>query len=197
MGRDQRRAGGAGLPRARAAGAREARATGTFPAWAYALWSPYFAIAKVVRSVIVARSREPAADEVATGIFVGRIPEGASVPPGVTLVIDLCAEFAAAPSASNGTSYLAIPTLNGCAPHDADARAAVELAREHRAVLVHCAAGHGRSATIAAMIALDRGLFVDGDAAIRAFRAVRRSVSPTSEQRALIARSGDVARSAP
>ncbi len=170
------------------------RATGTFPAWAYVVWSPYLAIAKVVRDVIVANSREAAADEVATGIYVGRIPEDGAVPPGVTLVIDLCAEFAAARLASAATAYLAIPTLDGCAPHDADAQAAVELARQHSVVLVHCAAGHGRSATIAVLIALDRGLFADGDAAIRAFQRVRSGVSPTSEQRALIARSADITR---
>jgi protein-tyrosine phosphatase len=164
------------------------RANGTFPRWARAIWLPYFAIAALVLACIRLRTREAAADQVAAGIYVGRIPPKGLVPPGVTLVIDLCAEFAAARRPADATAYLAIPTLDGCAPHPADATAAVLLARKHPNVLVHCAAGHGRSATIAVLIALDRGLFIDGDDAIRAFQHVRRSVAPTSAQRALIAR---------
>lgn len=163
------------------------RAAGTFPLWARAIWLPYFAIAALVVAYIRVRTVESAADEVATGIFVGRVPPKGDVPPGVTLVIDLCAEFAAARRSADTTAYLAIPTLDGCAPHAADASAAILLARQHPKVLVHCAAGHGRSATVAVLIALDRGLFVDGDDAIRAFQCVRRGVAPTSEQRALIA----------
>lgn len=164
------------------------RATGTFPLWARAVWLPYFALAALVLAFIRMRGRESAADEVATGIYVGGLPPKGNVPPGVTLTIDLCAEFAAARQPASNTAYLAIPTLDGCAPHSADATAAIQLARQHPKVLVHCAAGHGRSATIAALIALDRGLFADGEEAIRAFQRARRGIAPTSEQRALIAR---------
>ncbi len=159
----------------------KARTNGILPWWARVLWFPYFALVSAVCGALRLRTQS-AAHEVAPGIFVGRLPSN-GVPAGVTLVIDLCAEFS---NVTRDTAYLTIPTLDGCAADPDDVKSAIAVARQYKSVLVHCAAGHGRSATIAALIAVDRGLFASGDQAILAFQQLRPGIAPTPDQRLLL-----------
>jgi protein-tyrosine phosphatase len=80
------------------------------------------------------------------------------LPRDIELVIDLCAEMPAASGVTDQRAYLAIPTLDARAPTPAQIAAAVDrvVATEGPA-FIHCAFGHGRSATVAAAVLVRRG----------------------------------------
>lgn len=127
-------------------------------------------------------------NEVAPGVFLGRrLTDARELPPGTRLVLDLTAEFQASPGVRERCEYRTLPTLDTLAPPLEDARALVEEAARHAGpVYVHCAAGHGRSAAIAAAIVLARGLAPDARAAIAMLRRARPKVWLHPSQRALV-----------
>jgi protein-tyrosine phosphatase len=143
------------MPAPRALGKR---ADGTLAWWAWLAWAPLFAYMRLLHEGARTLTDESVADEVAPGIWVGRRPRAHELPPGIALVVDLCAELPEAPGVTEGRAYLAIPTLDAMAPP------AREIARAVDAVLgasgpafIHCAFGHGRSATVAAAVLVRRG----------------------------------------
>ena len=71
-------------------------------------------------------------------------------------------------------------------------RALVEVARFDGPIYVHCAAGHGRSATLAAAVLVERGSAPDMLAAERMMKGARPTVRLSSEQRRLARRLKDV-----
>jgi hypothetical protein len=90
-------------------------------------------------------------DEVAPGLFVGRWPGRPPLPPGTEIVVDMTAELPA-PSWLVGTcEYVSLPTLDTTAPDRARfAEVARRVAESPVPAYLHCALGHGRSATMAA-----------------------------------------------
>ena len=71
------------------------RPDGTLPFWAWLAWGPWRAFVYMWIAHEGARriTSEPVGNEVAPGIWVGRRPRPGELPPGVTIVVDLCAEF--------------------------------------------------------------------------------------------------------
>ncbi|MBX3166381.1 MAG: dual specificity protein phosphatase family protein [Candidatus Eremiobacteraeota bacterium] len=93
--------------------------------------------------------------EVAPGLYLGRRLGGRAARRAVAelelaAVLDLTAEFAE-PVAFRRLDYLNLPLLDKTAPTAAQLQAGVDFLKEHhgmgRPVYVHCALGHGRSAT--------------------------------------------------
>jgi hypothetical protein len=137
-------------------------------------------------------------DEIVPGLYLGRRPLRGDTEredrAAIDGLVDLCVEFP--PSAPvygvAADDYLSIPALDGTAPSLDDLKHAVAWLEEKlaagRKVLVHCAAGHGRSATIVACLLIARGLAVDADSAERLMKAVRPLVSLNRSQRAQVAR---------
>jgi hypothetical protein len=129
------------------------------------------------------RGSEPVWNEVAPGIFVGRRAGKGELPPGDPLVVDLTCEL----FAERGGAYRCLPTLDGCAPEAAGFRALVaELAAHEGPIFIHCAAGHGRSATVAAGVMLARKLVATVDEAEAAMQAKRPRIKLGRLQRALL-----------
>lgn len=96
------------------------------------------------------RRSEPAWNEVAPGIFVGRMSSPRELPPGSPWVIDLTCELLP-PRRLRGERYRCLPTLDGTAPDRDPFWALVhEVVALEAPLFIHCAAGHGRSATLAA-----------------------------------------------
>jgi len=132
-------------------------------------------------------------DEVAPGLLLGRRPLSADRTPA-DCVVDLCVEFPPSGPVVGvpDDDYLSLPALDGTAPALADLQHAVgwiqqRLARGRR-VLVHCAAGHGRSATVMACVLIARGLAADADSAERLMQSARPLVSLNRTQRWIVAR---------
>ena len=132
---------------------------------------------------------EPCSNEVAPGIWVGRRPFPTDLPTGTSLVIDLTAEFPVAAGVRERAEVVLAPALDARAPSPDRLRSAVErIVAADGPVYVHCAAGHGRSATVAAAAIIARGLAADVDGAQRLMKAARPGVHLHGVQRAAVRR---------
>jgi protein-tyrosine phosphatase len=165
------------------------RGDGRLAWWAVILLFPYLLLAWTVWHLQRLLSRKPCCHEVAPGVWLGRRPLRRDLPAGVVLVVDLTAEFFAARGVRSGREYLALPTLDGTAPDEARFRAVLARLAEHPGpVYLHCAAGYGRSALLAAALLLARGLATDARQAEARLREVRPGVRLKPPQRRLLRR---------
>ncbi len=162
------------------------RSDGTFNPVPLLLLVPYFALWWLAWQVR-RRRREPCWAEIVPGLFLGRLAAVEELPPGAEMVVDLTCELAE-PAPIRRMSYRCLPTLDGGAP---ERRRFLALAREVAAfpkpVFIHCAAGHGRSATLAAAVLLARGTVPDVAAAEALLKSRRPGVGFSRAQRRLLA----------
>jgi hypothetical protein len=135
-------------------------------------------------------SREKAISLVAPRFYIGRLPfprEYARLNGlGITAILNLCAEFPPLSSKQSGLIVAHVPILDGTAPVERQFLAALELLAkwyaEGQVILIHCAQGHGRSATIAAALLCRLGQAADADKALAMIRTVRPGARPSRGQ---------------
>jgi protein-tyrosine phosphatase len=172
---------------ARAPRAFGKRLDGTRAWWAWLAWAPLFGYARLMHELARSLTREPVANEVAAGVWVGRRPRAHELPDGVAIVVDLCAELVESPGVAEGRAYLAIPTLDATSPLPAQIARAVDLMIAAKgAAFIHCAFGHGRSATVAAALLVRRGDATLDDVE-RKMRACRPRIGLNAYQRGALA----------
>jgi hypothetical protein len=163
------------------------RADGTLHPVAWLWGLPFFALQELATVVRRLRRAEPAWNEVAPGLYLGRRCQALELPPGTRWVVDLTAEFAEPRVVREGHTYRALPTLDGCAMDPGPFALLVEELRGTEGpVFVHCAVGHGRSATVLAAVLLARGLARDVDDAEQMMQRARPLVRLGRRQRALL-----------
>ena len=163
------------------------RQDGTLAWWAWLAWAPLFGYMRLLHELARSLTDEPVATEVASGVWVGRRPRAHELPPGIAIVVDLCAELAEAPGVADGRAYLAIPTLDATSPSPADiARAVDAMLAVNGAACIHCAFGHGRSATVAAALLVRRG-DANLDDVERKLTACRPRIGLNADQRGALA----------
>jgi protein-tyrosine phosphatase len=164
------------------------RSDGSIPLLVTGLLFPYLALTWFswrLRCLLDARGWV----EVTPGLFLGRRVNAHELPPDISMVVDFTAEFVEPMSVRTLSRYRCLPTLDGCAPGEASFRALVdEVARESGRVYVHCAVGHGRSATFVVAVLLARGLEQSVDEAEAKLKRLRPGVRLRSSQRALVGR---------
>lgn len=156
------------------------RSDGSLPFLRMLLYAPYLLPTWAIwfcRCWVDARTP---ADLVAPGVWLGRRPFRSEIPPGVKLLLDFTAEFPGCGVPSD-VQYNCFPTLDYTAPRIDDIRKALQQIGD-RAVYIHCAAGHGRSAVCAAVLLIHRGLANNVDEAISQLRVVRPGVKLTRQQ---------------
>jgi hypothetical protein len=171
------------------------------PRWApvcRVLLLPYHALAGPVLYLSSRVSREAMLDPVAPRLYIGRLPfpseRGRLSDVGIGAVLNLCWEFpqGAGIEEAAGLVTAYVPILDGSPPTDGQFREAVDwVAARHeegRAVLIHCAQGHGRSGTITAAALCRLGLAADGAEALARVLAARPGARPSREQREALAR---------
>jgi predicted protein tyrosine phosphatase len=133
---------------------------------------------------------------VAPGLFIGRLPfpsERTRVrDAGVQAVLNLCWEFPRLSQVDRDPrlATIHVPILDAGAPTESQFQTAVEVVTQWRAtgrsVLIHCAQGHGRTATIAAAVLVRLQLAADAGEALSRVRAVRPFAIPSREQKAAL-----------
>lgn len=149
---------------------------------------PFLAVMWTVWRVRARRGRF--GHEIAPGLRLGRRPLGDELPESVTAVVDLTSEFPKSSGVAD-REYLCVPLLDANAPDAATLARIVEwIEARDGEVYVHCAAGNGRSATVAAAVVLARGLAPDAAAAVEFVRRARPSIRPNRAQSAALGEFG-------
>ncbi|WP_437966577.1 dual specificity protein phosphatase family protein [Sorangium sp. So ce260] len=168
---------------------------GTLASWALVLLGPYFLLAWAIWRAERLLRRADCANEVAPGLWVGRRPFAHELPAGVRLVVDLTAELPAAPAIRRHPGYVCVPVLDGTGPELAALRELLRRLRDEDGVYVHCASGHGRSATLATALLLDRGPAARVEEVEAQLRQRRPGIRLSAAQRELLRRAMPQARS--
>ena len=171
------------------------------PGWApiaRVLLLSYHALAGPVLFLSARISGEALLSPLAPGLDLGRLPfpseRGRLSEAGITAVLNLCWEFpdGAGVGQVPGIVAASVPILDGSPPTDPQFREAVDWVSEQhrggRAVLIHCAEGHGRSGTIAAASLCRLGLAADIEDALARVLDARPGARPSREQREALAR---------
>ncbi len=144
-----------------------------------------------------ARGHEKTIEEIRPGLFIGSRLVDRDRPAldehGITVVVDMVAEFPGPPSVrcDPEVRYLAVPVFDGCPPDLGDIRGAADfLARaveNGEGALVHCTFGHGRSATVAAAALIELGDADDPEGALEVLKRLERRIMPSVDQLAALA----------
>jgi hypothetical protein len=150
---------------------------------------PYFIALRISFALMRWFRRRDTPTLVAPGVWVaGRVGLDA-LPPAVTFVVDLVAEYSAPAAVRRLPGYRSLPVLDGGVPPDPGAALGLlrELAAADDEVLVHCDSGRGRAPTFAAALLVARGLAPDTTTALRMIRGRRPVTTPTRADLAFLA----------
>jgi hypothetical protein len=158
--------------------------TGRLAPWAVIVALPVVLLNYAFWVVKTRVQNEAASHEIAPGIFVGRLPLPGELPPGTMTIVDVTSELIAHPQIRIHPGYRVYPMLDdGFVEPEVLEQIVAELLELPGPVLIHCAAGHGRSAALAAALGIARGHFDDPDDAEAKIRDVRPRVRFTRQQR--------------
>jgi protein-tyrosine phosphatase len=145
---------------------------------------PYLAITWLLWQLERTISKESVRDEVIPGLWLGRRCSAEELPESVGLVVDLTAEFPEPADVRTGREYICVPTLDASVPSMEAFQAVVQkIAESPKVVYVHCALGHGRSATVVAAVLMARGFASTVDEAIRMVRERRPGIDINGRQK--------------
>lgn len=156
------------------------------------LFLPYHALSGLALRVQCHFSRAAPFSWVTDSLLLGRVPLRADSQSlsnyGVTSVLDLTAEFGASRHVRE-LQYRNLPILDGLAPSLEQLKACVAWMNEQLSlgpVLVHCALGHGRSATVAAAFLVASQRVSSTSDATRALAGARPRIGLNRDQRAVL-----------
>jgi hypothetical protein len=138
-------------------------------------------------------STKPAFHEILPGLFLGcrLFPSDQLKMANLNIqsVLDLTCEFGEVEFLRGQSAYLCIPLLDTTAPTIADLETGIKFIQSHLpegSVYVHCALGHGRSATFVVAYLLTARISTNPDEAIKFLQSKRSGVKLHSEQMAVI-----------
>jgi len=119
-------------------------------------------------------SKEDCYNEIVPGLYLGRRALLSELPDDVRSVVDLTAEFPAPKHVAETLTYISCPLLDGTGLRkSAFAGLIQETQKLEKGIYLHCAAGHGRSAMVAAALLMayrDAGTLTDAEAILKAKR---------------------------
>lgn len=131
------------------------RPDGRIPFWSYILHWPYMCFNFITFIVFQWLSRETAYNQAARNLFIGRLLISTERQKVTNLkiinVLDLTCEFPEASHFREASRYLCLPVLDTLAPSLSQLQTGVdwlEQSVQTGPTYVHCALGHGRSATV-------------------------------------------------
>jgi protein-tyrosine phosphatase len=162
--------------------------------WAWPIFWPYFVLNALSFRLYRSLIREPAFAEVVPNLHFGRRLTTGEVRRAAIVwqaVLDLACEFPEAAPLRRVAAYRSLPVLDATAPSPAGLQAAVAwltAAFQAGPVYVHCALGHGRSATVVLALLLTTGQVGTVKEGLALLRAKRPGVGLNRAQRALLKR---------
>ena len=152
------------------------------------LFFPYRVLSFLSLALYRIPSKEEAFTSLSDSLVLGRIPfqtdQEVLQALGIESVLDLTAEYAAAPFVRD-LRYRNLALLDGTAPSQSQLETAVSWIKESSrsgAVLVHCALGHGRSATVAAAYLASRNTGLASSEALRRIKLARPGIGLNRDQ---------------
>ena len=168
------------------------RPDGTLPVWSRIIYAPYHGINALSLWSFRRSSRENDFDEIASHIFLGcrlnQSDRAAIERLNIQSVLDLTSEFGEAVPL-RALSYRSCPLLDTSAPNIGElsegAQWILEAAR-CGPVYVHCALGHGRSATFVAAALVQSGIALDAERAVEIVRNKRPHIGLSRAQLAVL-----------
>lgn len=166
------------------------RPDGTLPLPVYLLFWPYLALHTLSMWFWAVIARERAYDQITPNLYLGRrlMPWDPVPEQGFAAVLDLTCEYPERADLRR-CAYLCLPVLDSRAPTVDQLAQGLRFIQEHMRtgpVLVHCALGHGRSATVVAAYLLNAGQAADEITAEKVMKACRPDVHLNSFQRAAV-----------
>ena len=133
--------------------------------------------------------REDKHNHIAANLWLGRRPLHLDeLPDSIRLVVDVTSEFNEVRAFVTEREYRCLPMLDGSICRDGQALAdlCAELVDFDGDIYIHCAMGHGRSASVLAMVLVRKGLASSVPEAVRMMRAQRPRVVLNRAQRRMI-----------
>lgn len=151
------------------------------------LFAPYLLLTRFSFLMYKFTKRHVAVCEVLPGLLLGRRLNGVEAKSFIGLaVLDLASEFTETRAFRTGEHYLSLPVLDATPPTADQFTQAVGWIAEqlpHRTVLVHCALGHGRSASLVIAYLLHSGSVASVRDGLRLVRGLRPGVGLSPPQR--------------
>jgi hypothetical protein len=163
------------------------RADGTRSPLVHAVMLPYIGVAWLIWRAVRRRKRIEPYDRIGPGILVSRRLYPHELPAGLALIVDFSAEFDEPRGVREAAPYLATSVLDGALPRLGEYLELVDrLAMVEGEMLLHCAAGHGRSATVAAGVLLRRGVVGTAEEAVAVLDHARPTADLSEHQREMV-----------
>eukprot|EP00877_Chromochloris_zofingiensis_P003470 jgi/Chrzof1/13123/Cz07g20210.t1 len=153
----------------------------------HVVWWPYHLGLRGKLWVQWRRSTEPLFNKILPGIYLGGWPETSSaLPAGNPSVLDVTCEL----PRTHDDRYMCIPTWDTKAPNADMIQQGIEWLQKEmsddRPVYIHCAHGHGRSATVLSALLINNGQAKTAEEAVAIMRAARPRVRLNKNQAAAL-----------
>ncbi len=178
---------------ARAYALRDHQVVGKGPngslAWSRRVFlAPYLVLTWLMWRLLVIFERDAPAHQITSSLWLGRRPRIDELPEGVTAVVDLTAEFAAAAGIVSRYQYFAFPLLDGSVPNVEQFDQWLTQLPKEGALLIHCAHGRGRSFLLMAAWLLHSGQCETLPEALDLVQSKRPTAALNSEQAQFLVR---------
>jgi len=145
--------------------------------------APYLSSLWLTWQITRLLGKEAAHVELCPDIFIGRRLLHQELPPGMASIVDLTSEFAEPRKVVQGRQYYSFRVLDaGAPPPEVLAQWADRLVDAPRPMLIHCAQGHGRTATMASALLVRSGAASSVEEALELVWRVRPAARPRDAQ---------------
>jgi len=158
---------------------------------AWLVYWPYILLSIAILKLYARLSSEPAVSQITPHLLLGRRLSSHEcshhLPDNLAGTVDLTAEFAE-PADIRRQDYFCIPTIDTLNPSLEQLQSAVAFIDTHQGdgpVFLHCAMGHGRSATIAAAYLMHSQALTPAQA-VHTLKSIRPGVELHPEQSELL-----------